>query len=100
MRTEAIQPDYVISRSSNVEFSKLDDEMLAIDEQAEYCYALNEAASRVWELTATPISVGAVCARLCEEFVVDADTCFGDVVQLLEGLREAGLVQVSYARSD
>jgi hypothetical protein len=45
-------------------FSQLDDELLAIDAQAGYCYSLNETAGRVWDLIATPMSLDAICAQL------------------------------------
>ncbi|MDQ1301198.1 MAG: hypothetical protein QG637_1119 [Chloroflexota bacterium] len=75
-------------------FSKLDDEMLAIDAQAGYYYSLNESAGRVWEMIAEPVAVGAVCAQLRREFAVAPEACTRDVLGLLQGLHDAGLVQV------
>jgi hypothetical protein len=84
----------VIQRAKDLPFSQLDDELLAIDAQAGYCYSLNEPAGRVWELIATPTMISAVCTRLRQEFAVDEATCERDVITLIEGLYDAGLVQV------
>ncbi len=75
-------------------FSNVDDKLLAIDEQAGYLYRLNESAGRLWELIGESTAVSAVCARLRQEFAVDQETCLREVLQLLQRLHEASLVQV------
>ena len=83
-----------VKRATDLPFSKLGKEFLAIDAQAGYCYSLNETSERVWDLIATPTQVSAVCARLRQEYTVDEATCRKSVVRLLQRLCEAGLVQV------
>lgn len=95
-----IQATTVFRRSKDVQFTQLDDELLAVDAQAGYCYSLNETAGRVWDLIATPASLAAICSRLGTDFAVDKETCEREVIALLQGLREAGLAQVSDAASD
>jgi hypothetical protein len=90
----------IISCNSEIRFTPLDDEMLAMDEHAGYCYSLNVSAARIWDLIATPTSVGSICAELCREFAVDPETCLQDVSDILTEMRAAGLVQVSYAEMD
>jgi hypothetical protein len=85
----------VIQRGKDIPFSQLDDELLAIDAQAGYCYSLNETAGRVWNLIATPMSLEAICAQLRREYAVDEPTCRREVTALLQGLCDAGLVQVA-----
>lgn len=92
--TTEIHPDSIVRRLKDVLFSQLDDEFLAIDAQAGYCYSLNETAGRVWDRIAVPISIQEICMSLREEYAVDEATCREDVVNLLKGLRDAGLVQV------
>lgn len=87
----------VIQRGKNVPFSQLDDELLAIDAQAGYCYSLNETAGRVWDLMAVPLPIKAICAQLCQEYTVDEATCLREVIALLQGLGEAGLVKLDDA---
>jgi phosphosulfolactate phosphohydrolase-like enzyme len=89
-----IRSDDVVSRASDVLFSQLDGELLAVDTSASYLYSLNDSAARVWELIEQPVRVGDVCARLSREFAVDDATCATAVLALLQGLRDAGLVFV------
>lgn len=83
-----------IRRAVDILFTKADDDMLAIDEQAGYYYAMNETSSRIWDMIAAPATVEEICERLGQEFSVDADTCQREVLHLLHGLHEAGLIQI------
>ena len=93
-----VTPQSIVRRGRDIPFSELDDELLAIDAQAGYCYSLNESAGRVWSLISAPIEVSEICARLRLEYVVDEATCLEEVLGLLQGLAEAGLVQVGDAQ--
>ena len=94
MTSTKIHAGSIVRRTADMPFSNVDDELLAIDEQAGYLYSLNEPAGRLWELIGEPTAVSAVCARLRQEFAVDQETCLREALQLLQGLHEAGLVQV------
>jgi hypothetical protein len=85
----------ILKRGKDIPFSQLDDELLAIDAQAGYCYSLNETAGRVWDLIVAPISLEAICAQLRREYAVDEATCHREVTALLQGLCDAGLVQLA-----
>jgi len=90
-----IQPGSVVQRTKDILFNRIDDELLAIDANAEYCYSLNESASRAWELISSPTRVETVCQRLIEEFDIDKATCERDISELFESLNEAGLIRIS-----
>ena len=92
--TTKINAASIVKRGKDVPFSQLDDELLAIDAQAGYCYSLNETAGRVWELIAAPMPVSAVCAQLRQEFAVDEATCLRETLALLQALCDAELAQV------
>jgi hypothetical protein len=94
-----IESTTLLQRGRDIPFSQLDDELLAIDAQAGYCYSLNETAGRVWDLIATPMSLDAICAQLCREYAVDEQTCRREVTTLLQGLCDAGLVQINDAET-
>lgn len=83
-----------VRRAAEFTFSELDGELFAIDAAAGYCYSLNESAGAVWSLIDAPTTVGALCARLREEYAVDEATCLSEVGALLVGLQTAGLVTV------
>lgn len=92
-----IQPTTTVRRGKDLSFRQLDDEIVAIDEQAGYCYSLNESAGRIWELIATPLSLESICAKLRAEYKVDEQTCMRETIAVLQGLRDAGLVDTSDA---
>jgi hypothetical protein len=89
-----ISLDTVVRRSGDVLFTRLDDELLAVDGERGYLYALNQSAGCVWELIATPTTVADVCARLSGEYAVDADTCRASVIAVLERLNDVGLLVI------
>lgn len=94
MKSITITPKTRICRTVDIPFAKVHDEMLALDEQAGYYYVLNETSNRVWELIPEFVVVEEICERLCQEFSVDAETCQREVLLLLHGLYEAGLIQI------
>ncbi len=94
MTSTKIHAGSIVRRTADMPFSNVDDELLAIDEQAGCLYSLNESAGRLWELIGEPTAVSAVCVQLRQEFAVDQETCLREALQLLQGLHEAGLVQV------
>jgi hypothetical protein len=57
-------------------------------------YGLDGVGSRIWQLLAAPIEVGALCTALEQEFDVDPDRCEADVIEFLEGLEREGLIEV------
>jgi hypothetical protein len=55
-------------------------------------YGVDAVGLRIWELLETPATVAEVCARLQEEFEVDAPTCDAEVLQFVNDLIENGIV--------
>ena len=89
-----ISTDTVVRRTAGVVFSRLDDELLAIDTDQGFLYALNESAGRLWDLIGSPIAVSEVCAQLLREYAVDEPTCKEAVTGILLRLHEAGMIEV------
>lgn len=87
----------IIQRNSAILFSKLDDEYLALDAEAGFCYSLNTVSGRIWKLIEQPTTFGGLCAQLQQEYTVDEVTCRRDVDEVLTGLAEAGLVSIDAA---
>lgn len=100
VRSPSLDPRSIVSSATDIPFSRLHNEVLAIDQNAGYCYSLNASAARVWELILTPISVDSICVALCHEFAVDHETCLRDISDLLTAMRDAGLVKVTDAAMD
>jgi hypothetical protein len=89
-----LEKQAIVKRAKDIPFSLLDDELLAIDSQAGYCYSLNETAGRVWDLIVSPLSIDAVCTQLRSEYAVDDATCLHEVTVLIRALHEAELVEI------
>jgi len=64
--------------------------MMSVD--AGRYFGLNAVASRVWELLESPKTVRELCARLCEEFVVEATTCETELLRFTGELIDNGIV--------
>lgn len=89
-----ISTESIVRRTESVPFTSMGDELLAIDAARGFLYSLNEPAGRAWQLMQEPIAARDVCASLLREYSVGEAMCVDDVINLLEALREAGLVEV------
>jgi Coenzyme PQQ synthesis protein D (PqqD) len=49
-------------------------------------YGLNAVGLRIWELLETPKTIAEICAQICEEFDVDAQTCEAAVLKFVQDL--------------
>jgi len=100
MKHQQITIESVVSRSADIVFSNLDDELLAIDAQAGYCYSMNETAGRVWALISSPVSIKDLCSQLEKEYRVAEGVCLQEVLPLVQKLYDSGLIQVKDAKPD
>ena len=87
-------PTSRVRRRPEVLFTPINDEVLALNETSGHCYNLNEVAGHLWQWIETPQAIDELCARLQEEYEVEPERCVREVQAVLEGLWEAGLVEV------
>jgi hypothetical protein len=85
----------LIVRCEDLLEADVNGEIVALHIDKGQCYGMNAVASRVWAMLAEPTSPADICARLGDEFDVDADTCRRDVGALLEDLRKEGLIKAA-----
>ncbi len=57
-------------------------------------YGLNEVGARIWKLIQQPVSVRQVNDALLDEYEVDAEQCYQEVVRLLHELFSHELLRV------
>jgi hypothetical protein len=57
-------------------------------------FGLEGAGPRIWALLEQPRTVAGLCQALSEEFEVDPETCYQDILPFLEELRGADLIRV------
>jgi hypothetical protein len=80
-------------RNPDLAWTNMDDEIVMMSvERGEYS-GLGGAGSRIWELLADPLTTSQICARLVEEFEVDADTCGTDVVEFVGQMLKSDLIR-------
>jgi hypothetical protein len=90
----AVSIDSVISPARDVIHSNLADEIVLLDLKSGVYHGLEAVGARIWELLASPVSVRQVRDTLLEEYDVDSHQCEQDLLQLIEELRNHGLVEV------
>jgi hypothetical protein len=84
-----------VRRVAGLRAARLDDhETVVLSPDLQHYFGLNGVASRVWELAATPRTVGSICGMLESEFDIDRATCEHEVTGLIENLVAESLFQV------
>ena len=58
-------------------------------------YGLNEMGTIIWEYIQKPITLQEIVDRILDEYEVDEETCYGDLVELVEQMMKNGLVEIS-----
>ena len=72
----------------------MDEETLVIDPSRREVHLLNETASRVWQLCASPRTVDELVAALGEEYDAEPDDLRRGIIELLAGLEEKSLLVI------
>lgn len=85
----------VYSRSAQLMEAELHEELVALDPVAGRCFGFNDVAATVWKLLAQPKSFEQLREALMNEFEVAGDQCSIELRDLLDQLRELGLVRVA-----
>jgi hypothetical protein len=89
---DVIASETLLRRADDVRFRAVDDETVVIRQEAAEALVLNEVAGRILELVDGQTTVGAIIARLLEEYEVSPDALTEDVHAYLLELLEAGVV--------
>jgi hypothetical protein len=94
----AITLDTTLSRNGDILYSPVNtEEAVMLNVPLGRYFALNAVAVRIWELLEQPMTVAQVCARICEEFEVDKQTCESAVLKFADEFLDNGIVQASAA---
>lgn len=83
----------LIVRCDDLLEADVNGEIVALHINKGQCYGMNNVASRIWAMLAEPITVAEICAKLGDQYDVDADTCHREVSVLLEDFRREGLIK-------
>ena len=90
--------DTILSRNDDILHASVgSEEAVMMSVTAGRYYGLNAVASRIWELLETPKTIAELCAQICEEFEVDAQTCEAEVLKFVQDLIDNGVVHEAAA---
>lgn len=84
----------LVRMSPDVFFQEVEGESVLLNVKTGVYYGLDEVGTRMWSLLAEHGEVEDVCRALLEEYDVTEDRLRGDLLGLIQQLREKGLVQV------
>lgn len=91
---EGDRSERVFVRSDALLTAEVDGEVMAMSIDRGVCYGLNRVGSRIWELLAEPQTVNSLCEQLLREFEVEPAECLTQVGELIDRLKDEGLVTV------
>jgi hypothetical protein len=86
----------VVAASDHV-FGDLDGEAVILHLSNGVYYGLNSVGTRVWNLIQSPISASQILEVLLAEYEVDAAVCEKELLDLLNGLSDRGLITIKRA---
>jgi hypothetical protein len=92
----SIERNTTLSRNSDILHAPVgsEDAVMMSVEVGKY-YGVNAVGARIWELLETPKTIAQLCAQICEEFDVDAQTCEAAVLKFTDDLIANGIVHAS-----
>ncbi len=94
----SITPETKLIRNGDILHAPVGtEETLMMSVKAGRYYGLDAVASRIWELLETPKTVAQLCAQICQEFEIDAQTCEADVLKFTGDLVDNRIVHEAAA---
>ena len=81
-------------RNDAIPTGVVDGELVALDLERGECFGMDRVGTKIWEMTASPISFDAMITRLAMEYEVDREDCARDLLPFLAELADAGLFRV------
>lgn len=81
-----------IIRNKDIAWRVIDGEALVVSPKDSLVYPLNEAGTRIWELLDGGRTIADISSIICDEFEGDRALIQKDVVDFIEDLLKAGLI--------
>ena len=94
MTTPSLPPDALISRSTDILTTELDDALLMLNIPRGEYHGLNEVAARIWALLEQPTCPAALVSALVAEYEVTPEECAAAVDCFLMDLRARNLLRI------
>jgi hypothetical protein len=84
----------IVRKSVDHVSCKLSGETVMLQMRSGIYYAADEIGSRIWSLLDEPRTVGEIQKAILAEYCVDPERCGHDLMQFVEKLESAGLIEV------
>jgi hypothetical protein len=92
-----VNEEALVRRSGRMLEAELDGELIGLEIDRGTCFGFNATATRIWQLIEQPRRVREIRDALIGEYEVDAETCAGELAELLATLERGGLVAIEAA---
>jgi hypothetical protein len=89
----AVSLDDVVCVAPTQVSSQVGDEVAILHMDKAVYYGLNPVGARIWQLVQQPVAVRKVLETLLEEYDVEPETAERDLLEIVEQLMAAGLVE-------
>ncbi len=60
---------------------------------------MNELGAKIWRLIQSPQTFAAIREDILAEYEVDVETCDRDLLELLQEMKAAGLIEVTHGEN-
>ena len=91
---QPITDQSVVSRKAGITATEFPDGVYLVDLLGGRLYQLNASGRAVWDGLSQPLSFSSLCGQLSSDFSADEATVRSDVLDLLDKLKIAKLVQI------
>lgn len=89
-----IKMDSVINKNESIDDTDLDGEKVMMNLDKGQYFMMNEVGSRIWDIIEKPMTPKEIVQALLNEYEVEEATCEETVMEFLNELNKAELVQV------
>jgi hypothetical protein len=93
--TASVDTTTTLQRNEHILSSPVGQEMLILSVEQGGYFVLSPVTARIWELLESPKTVTDVVTALEQEYEVAPEVCRTEVIDVLQGLTDQGLVQAS-----
>lgn len=94
MNPPVLALETVVVRSPDVVFTELDGEMVLLLPQGGRYFGLNDVGAAIWRLIENPTDLGSVQRAIVDDYEVESEESWRDLVTLIESMIGHGLVMI------
>lgn len=90
----SLSPESIVALTNDQVWCSLGDEAAILNTDRGIYYGLDPVGTEIWKLLQKPCKVAEIHQALLQEYDVEPDRCQRDLINLLEDLLKAGLIEL------